>query len=172
MAMTTLTTLLIAALVCLPQTPAPGMDRPAGDTAYTCDTDLARSLARNLAGDATVVEVGCQVPADGVEARNEMLKQFVGTAAARTGAMRLRKTCTTVEGDPIVHYLTAVDGEITLVTDSTADQFGPKQVCSARVARVEIGHVDEQTGQFVPGLGKVPPGKPCAVRCLPQDWTF
>jgi hypothetical protein len=171
--MTILTTLCIAALVWLPQTPKPGKDRPAADTAYTCDTDRARSLARDLAADTSVTEVGCQASGDGVEAHNKLLEAFLfSTATGRMGALRLRKTCSTVEGDPIVHYLMLVDGEITLVTDSTADRFGPKQVCSARVARVEIGHVDETTGQFVSGIDRVPPGKPCVLRCLPQDWTF
>ena len=172
MAMTTLTTLCIAALVWLPQTPAPARDQPALDTTYACDTDRARALVVAFAGDAGVVEVGCQAPSDGVGARNAQLAALVDAARSRAGAVRLRKTCNTIEGDPIVHYLTAVEGEITLVTDSRGDRFGPKQVCSARVARVELGYVDEASGRFVPGAEGAPDGTRLVVRCMPQDWTF
>ena len=164
--------LCILALVVAPQTPAPAADRAPLDTTYTCDTDRAKALARALAADASVVEVGCQAPADGVAARNAMLAKLVDAARSRTGAVSLRKTCTTIEGDPIVHYLTVVDGEITLVTDSTADRFGPRQVCAARVARVELGWIDEARASFVAGVEGAPAGARYVVRCLPQDWTF
>ena len=143
---------------------------------YSCDTEEIRALARELSQDASVAEVGCAESAEQTREHNDLLKRFVRVAQLREGSLRIEKTCSTVEGDPIVQYLIAEGGAVTLVTDSTADRYGPRQVCRARIESVELGYLDEQEGdggpRFVPVAGNARADRQYVVRCLPQEWYF
>jgi hypothetical protein len=145
--------------------------------AYTCDSEAALTLADSLAKDAAVEQLDCAATGERLAAQNRVLERFAAVAASRQGAMRLRKVCPTVEGDPIVHYLVVADGEVLFVTDSRADRFGPKRVCGARVASVELGYLVEQEGleggpRFVRGVAGAPEGARFILRCAPHDWDF
>ncbi len=172
------TCLLIALAVAQAPVGAPSVrEKKPANTAYLCDTDAARALVGDLAGDASVVEVGCAASGDELRARNELLARFVEVARSGSGTFRLKKTCTTIEGDPIVRYLVVDDGSITLATDSTADKFGPKQVCRAGVDQVELGYFDPKTADASgPRYFQVTPDSPAdatyLIRCYPQEWDF
>jgi hypothetical protein len=172
--------LLLVALLATAQAPMGAPQTPGradASLAYTCDTEAARTLVDALARDASVSKVDCVPAPDEVAARNELLARFVEVARSGKGRMAVAKTCATVEGDPLVRYLVADNGEVRLATDSRADRFGPKQVCSARAASVEIGFLDAKNPgpdgpRFVTDLAAAPPGTAYVLRVMPQAWDF
>lgn len=172
------TCLLLALAVAQAPVGAPAVrEKKPANTAYLCDTDAARALVGDLARDASVAEVGCAVSGDELRAHNELLARFVEVARSGEGSLRLKKTCSTIEGDPIVRYLVVENGSITLATDSTADKFGPQQACRAGVEQVDLGYLDAKTAdasgmRFLQVTPDAPADATYVIRCYPQEWDF
>lgn len=52
---------------------------------------------------------------------------------------KLKRTCHTIEGDPIFSYLIIKDGKASVVVDTTEDKFGSKQFFRYQCGRLAIG---------------------------------
>jgi hypothetical protein len=89
---------------------------------------------------------------------------------------KLKKTCVTVEGDPIYSYLTVEKGKAQFFIDSSQDDFGPKRVYAYQCSQLEIGIYfnDLKAGRMVFQKIENSEGKDrqIVLRCLADSKEF
>ena len=56
---------------------------------------------------------------------------------------KIKRTCYTLEGDPVFSYLTIKDGKASVVIDTTQDPFGSKQVFSYQCSKLILAKYTE-----------------------------
>jgi len=89
---------------------------------------------------------------------------------------KLKKSCGTVEGDPIFSYLTVEKGKAQFFIDTSQDDFGPKRVYSYECSQLEIGIYfnDLKAGKMVFQKIESSEGKDYQIvlRCLADSKDF
>ena len=111
-------------------------------------------LKEELRADKEFFQVDCRGrrPADEpVEADAKTRLKVFEAFESGNKSSKLKKTCSTIEGDPIYSYLMVEDGKASVVIDTSEDPFGAKRVFSYRCDDLAVGRYfhDEKARKFV-----------------------
>jgi hypothetical protein len=100
-----------------------------------------QKLKDELKNDQEYIEVSCDRrstvpnPDRDTSYRLKAIQAFTQTGEKA----KLKKTCGTVEGDPIYSYLTVEKGKAKVFIDTSQDDFGPKRVYAYECSELDIG---------------------------------
>lgn len=100
-----------------------------------------QKLSDELRQDQEYVQVSCERrqvvinPDKDTSYRLKSVQAFQGEGEIQ----KLKKSCGTIEGDPITSYLTVEKGKARVFIDASQDKFGPKRVYAYQCSALDIG---------------------------------
>ena len=98
-----------------------------------------QKLSDELKKDQDFLQIGCErrqtVKGADMDLRLKALEAF----KEERQKSKLKKSCGTIEGDPIFSYLKVEKGKASIFIDTSQDDFGPKRVYSYQCSELEIG---------------------------------
>ncbi len=104
-------------------------------------SEAEQKLSDGLKNDMDFVAVECgrrQTAASADRVASYKLKAFLAFSGEGE-QIKLKKTCGTIEGDPVFSYLTVEKGKASIFIDTSQDDFGPQRVYSYQCVEFEIG---------------------------------
>jgi len=110
-------------------------------------------LSDELKKDAEYIQVDCGLRPSAVNREKDSTFRLkaVEVFAQDGEKTKLKKTCGTVEGDPIFSCLLLEKGKATMFIDSTQDKFGHRRITSYLCMELDLGHYfnDLKAGKMV-----------------------
>jgi len=99
-----------------------------------------QKLSDELKNDQEYIQVGCERRPTSNSDRDTSYRLKAIQAFTKAGEKsKLKKTCGTVEGDPIYSYLTVEKGKAQFFIDTSQDYFGPRRVYAYPCSQLDIG---------------------------------
>lgn len=136
-------------------------------------SDAEQRLSDEMKLDNEFEQIGCQrrptAKTDGEGRRHKAFEAFL----RQEGKIKIKQICGTIEGDPILSYLTVERGKASIVVDGSEDKFGPGRVSTYECDKLEIGRYfnDLKLGRMV--FEKIDSthvtGQEIALRCLANN---
>lgn len=129
-------------------------------------------LIQGLRQDSSIKTIDC--PRNNLDLstriKNNAVKQLLySVAGSGRGVFKAKKTCVTVEGDPVTEYMIVVSGKIRVIHDASQDRFGGMDVYSYDVNNIQLGYYDKDM-KFLPLVGKAPKDKELFIQySLPEN---
>jgi len=136
------------------------------------NTPEKSSLIQGLKQDPSIKTIDC--PRRNLDLtiriKNNAVKQLLYSVAdSGRGVFKAKKTCITVEGDPVTEYMIVVSGKIRVIHDASQDRFGGMDVHSYDVNNIQLGYYDKDM-KFLPLLGKASKDKELFIQySLPEN---
>jgi hypothetical protein len=138
----------------------------------TNQTPNESGLIQSLQQDPSIKTIDCPRRNLDLSTRikNNAVKQLLySVAGSGRGVFKAKKTCITVEGDPVTEYMIVVSGKIRVIHDASQDRFGGMDVHSYDVNNIQIGYYDKDMN-FLPLVGKSPKDKELFIQySLPEN---
>lgn len=115
-------------------------------------SEAEQKLIAELGRDQEFVQVTCERRHVKSSADSDASTRLKTLDAYKNGKeiSKLKKSCGTIEGDPIFSYLTVEKGKASIIIDTSWDKFGPKRVYSYQCSELDIGTYfnDLKTGRM------------------------
>ncbi|HKY43678.1 MAG TPA: hypothetical protein VJM50_11320 [Pyrinomonadaceae bacterium] len=124
--------------------------------------------------DVPVTTITCVWPPNSsivntIEEDNRVRVALHDAVVSRTGIVKAKMICATIEGDPVPVYATAKGGKIKITYDYSKDRYFKLNSLvklfggnTYTTRQVEIGYIDKH--QFIPLTGAVPHGQRLILR--------
>jgi hypothetical protein len=98
-------------------------------------TEQELKLRDELEKDSSFKETDCR----GLNNEVRLLLYNAANSESKNVTVKAKKICSTLEGDPIPSYLSVNKGKITLVIDTSRDEFGSMQLYSKTCESLTLG---------------------------------
>jgi Domain of unknown function (DUF4362) len=100
-----------------------------------------QKISDELKKDKVYVQLSCERRLSSANPDRDTSYRLKAIAAFKEEGekLKLKKTCGTIEGDPIFSYLTIEKGKAQFFIDTSQDDFGQKRVYSYQCSKLDIG---------------------------------
>lgn len=98
-----------------------------------------QKLSDELKKDRDFLPIGCERRPTAKQADINLKLKALEAFKKEGQKSKLKKSCGTVEGDPIFSYLTVEKGKASIFIDTSQDDFGPQRVYSYQCGELDIG---------------------------------